>query len=1338
MKTPRFRFALYAIIVYLTLSTPNPSIAASQPAGANGIHVCGVTDSQLTKQFSDQYPNRRYARTSVANLNVGEPRTVRLIYFLPNDRPYRTEVVQRMKEIIRGIQTFYAEQMEAHGYGKVNFRIETDAQGEPMVHRVDGQQPNRDYQRGNDGNMHSEIEQAGFNITANVYLIAMDLINDEGGYASREGKNGGYAVLLGNVWFGVAAHELGHAFGLGHDFRDGTYIMSYGPGWNRLSGCAADFLSVHPYFNPDISIEEGQPPTIELISSPQYPTGSKSVLVRLKINDSDGLHQVLLHGSDGLVACHGFEGEREAVVEFDYDGTFRPEDFISLSSLVAHSIYIGVVDTEGNVSQAPFTLSETSPYHITTIKGHMGAVNFVALPRDEGPVASWSWDGTVKLWDVGTRHNITTLTARANSVALSADGTILASGSYDGTIELWDIATQQNIDTFEGHTDAVSSMALSADGTILASGSYDGTIELWDIATQQNIDTFEGHTDAVSSVALSADGAILASGSCDGTTKLWDVATQQNIDILEEDGLAPCIYSVAFSPDGAILAIGRGNDPFGGTVKLWEVSTRRIVASFVPHLGSVTFVSFSRDGGTLASGSRDGTVKLWDVATYAQIASLPHTAEVWSVSFSPDGGTLVSGTRTGTVELWDMSMLVDVRLEAATEIDIPDPNLHAAIAEAIELPPSASILRGYIERLTLLDARNANITDLTGLEGATNLTTLGLGNNSISGISAVAGLTKLRWLNLDNNSVSDISAVSGLPNLTLLSLRWNNISDLSLLVANTGLGNGDEVDVKGNPLSYQSIHTHIPALERKGVTVRFDNRTPATPLIVSGDNQQEAPGTILEQPFVVEVRDQNGEAFAGVPVVFTVTEGGGTLSITSTMTDENGRAESRLTLGPAAGTNTIHVSVEGVSETATFTANAGIEFDLSMPSGISLIHVPLKVREVNRVVGTIESVADLYDALGGGDTVNFLITYDSQAQEWLSYVVPSDKGTPEDAALTDDTGVIAGLKTPVSIRLTGASLGIDGNSTITLNQGLNLVGLPLRDPRISRVSDLLTLEGINANVPVIILTDGGEFKLVGRAGDPGAIPITGGQSFIMSAQQTAMITLSGEGWTNVSETAAAPPVAIKGIQGGNTTPVLGLRGAIVDEGTAGLNRQGFRVTVKNLSTGRAVATITTPDEAGYRSTVVDIETGRAATVGDILEISAQSPNPFIGVEPLQYTVTAEDVKRSLIQLPALIAYEIPTETELLPNYPNPFNPETWIPYRLAEDALVKLTIYDLSGQTVRSIDLGHQIASAYENRSKAIHWDGRNDVGEPVASSVYFYTLTAGDYSATRRMVILK
>ena len=113
-------------------------------------------------------------------------------------------------------------------------------------------------------------------------------------------------------------------------------------------------------------------------------------------------------------------------------------------------------------------------------------------------------------------------------------------------------------------------------------------------------------------------------------------------------------------------------------------------------------------------------------------------------------------------------------------------------------------------------------------------------------------------------------------------------------------------------------------------------------------------------------------------------------------------------------------------------------------------------------------------------------------------------------------------------------------------------------------------------------------------------------------------------------------------------------------------------------------------------------------------------------------------QRGIRFLEQLLAALIPKETALLPNYPNPFNPETWIPYRLAKDAFVTLTIYDGSGRVVRTLDVGYQSAAFYESRSKAIHWDGRNEVGEGVASGVYFYHLSAGDYSATRKMLILK
>ena len=531
--------------------------------------------------------------------------------------------------------------------------------------------------------------------------------------------------------------------------------------------------------------------------------------------------------------------------------------------------------------------------------------------------------------------------------------------------------------------------------------------------------------------------------------------------------------------------------------------------------------------------------------------------------------------------------------------------------------------------------------------------------------------------------------------------------------------------------------------ELEFISIKNSDYLPGDPF--SGVADYRPDGT-----YVPEIEHGNGSVrFAAVTLTGTA-EGDGTLAVAKFKV----LAETETTVGlkeVVIGNRTAQeidvVSVTGATITPT-AAGADVEYLLSIPTGISLIHVPLKVTAVDNVAKTIESVSDLYDALGGTSAVDFLITYDSQTPEWRSYFVPPDRGGPADVKLADDKGIIVGLRTPVSIRLRGGALGTNGTSTITLSQGLNLVGLPLNDSRIMRVSDLFTLNGIGGNVPIIVLTDGGEFKAVGQADDPGDIEITGGQSFILTVQQAATVSISGVGWSNTSGAAAAPSIAMIGIEVSDVMPILALRGSIVDE-DRGLTNTNFRVTVKNRSTGRSVATATGDEHlsrsnmwesegVGYQLTDVDLETKRAATIGDILEISARSPHPLIGVEPLEYTITAEDVRQGWIQLPALIAYEIPAETALLHNYPNPFNPETWIPYQLAHAADVTLTIYNTQGMLVRQLDLGYQQAGYYMNRTRAAYWDGRNHLGEAVGSSVYFYHLTAGDYSTMRKMVILK
>ena len=1156
---------------------------------------------------------------------------VRLIYFLPNDRQPRQDMDTKMDALIKDVQRIFADEMERHGFGRKTFHIETDRTGKAVVHRVNGQFADAYYQENYWESVRDKISES-FDLSKNFYVISIETRTGSlCGLGAADGSGAGMIMIPSSgLCFestGATTHELGHAFRLDHDFRNNLYHMSYGEDWekNQFSPCAAKWFDAHRAFNAAHAAVD-EPATVKMLSQSVVPS-SNAMRLRFQVTDPNGLHQVQLKSD---TTDEDPAPGTKLIDCKSLSGESRTVEFVTTRLTPKNKrVYLAVMDVHGNFEQYEFPIDVPVQEQPATTEVRVDASVDVLIYTGH---VSWI-----------TRPAAIT-EAQTTKRLLQSAGLQAEITDNENTVKQWMLQTAS-----DGSVDV-----LLLYGPIPAT-IYPPKNAMPEGSVAENwIETPDGNT-----ILNHADYFGFRSTDQrhrNGAAMLQNLMDIPGIFIPTDRFNIPMFVTPQGSAVTPSLVDFQSDRPFPLNQLQGKWFAEKIFAS-----NTGTAEATLADPVIVRDGDR------------GRIAIVHQT----SFEDNPKGEV--------AAEIIINYLLLETPAPAQP-VTIPDANLRAKIEEVLGKASGATITTADMETLTSLDAYSANISNLTGLEYATNLTALQLQDNSVSNLSPLEGLTNLDSLVLSDNSVSDISALRGLTNLTELYLGFNSISDLSPLsdltnltelllwdnnisdlstltgltnltalylqgntisdllplVANTGLGSGDEVDVTGNPLNVVSINTHIPALERRGVMVEFDPPEPASP-----------------------------------------------------------------------------------------------EFLLSVPAGTSLIHVPLKVTAVDEVEMQINSVGDLYDALGGADIVNFLITYDSQAQEWFSYFGPSDKGGPADSGLGDDTGIIVGLRALASVHLRGTALGTDGNSSINLSPGLNVVGLPLNDSRITRVSDLLTLEGISGNVPVIILTDGGEFKAVGRAGDPGDIEITGGQSYILNAGQAATVTISGEAWTNVSGTAAAPSLAITGREAENVTPVLALRGSIFTE-EGGFDKAGFQVTVKNLSTDKAITGMTQDEGIGYRLTVVDIETGRAATIGDILDISAQSPNPFIGVKPLRYTVTAEDVKRSWIQLPHLVLYEIPAETELLANYPNPFNPETWIPYRLAEDAFVTLTIYNNSGQVVRTLNVGHRIAAVYENRSKAVYWDGRNEVGEQVASGVYFYHLSAGDYSATRRMVIVK
>ncbi len=771
---------------------------------------------------------------------------------------------------------------------------------------------------------------------------------------------------------------------------------------------------------------------------------------------------------------------------------------------------------------------------------------------------------------------------------------------------------------------------------------------------------------------------------------IYDAGTLQMRDLLRSP---PNLVIMRASPDGSALAAGFKDGP----IKLWDISTGTLQKTFTGYSENVTTISFSPDGSILAIGSWEGTVRLWDVATGA----LHNTFEgdfkaVYSMRFSPDGSILAAGL-DGGVRLWDVATgtLRDIFNGGAYQVQV------------MRFSPDGSILatgNANDEKIQLWDVSTGTLhKTLPGAVYSVSFSpdghTLATGSwdGTIRLRDVVTGKVRqsLGWelwgdirnvrfspdgstlavVSYDDDTVRLSDVTTGVTHK--VSIGYRSPSTLSFSPDGRILAIGDYPD---------SVHLWDVATSKVHSIIKLQhpNASGISSLSFSPDGSTLAVG--IEPSYSTPLPQQSVPSDADGYVPPEPEPQSPTLSIWDITTGQQ---------KPFLGYYVHNIySVCFNADGRTFAVATGHGDDPLACDGS-----PGALNKTN---------IDLWDTSTG----TLITTLEAP------YLPPDGCFFATEVCFSPDGRILAAVSGAI-VHLW--NIAVD---TYTYRRILTEHTNTIFSLSFSPDSSTLATGSWDGTVRLWDISTGTLHKIL-------TVGPWGVRSVSFSPNDDTLATGSAFGTVILWE------VSTSGV---TPTPQL----------TADVNGDGV-VNIQDLvmvssqfgQTGESKADVNDDGVVNIQDLVLV-----AAAFGDVpaAPIARHAANESLTPEVVQQWLAAAKqlartdatAQRGIAVLEVLLAALTPKETALLPNYPNPFNPETWIPYQLARPSEVNVSIYAADGKLVRMLKLGQQATGVYVSRSRAAYWDGKNEVGESVASGVYFYTLKVGDFTATRKMLIRK